>query len=332
MEKTTPNIYDIARQAGVSIATVSRVLGGGAHVRPETRRKVMEVVEKTGYTPNAFARGLGLGTMKMVGILCTDLEDLFCARAVSILERLLRQSGLDTLLYCTGHWLQNKKRYIDHLLAKHVDAVLLVGSAFKERDNNAHIEQAATQVPVVIINGLVECAGVYCVLCNEFSAMRDNVARLHRDGCRHIVYLYDAETYSGMQKLAGYRKGLADCGLEEQPGWVVRCEPGLVSAREAVANMPQVDAVLASEDILAIGACKALEQGGRRAAVIGFNNSVLARCATPSLTSVDNMVESMCHSAVNILDRLLAQQAGVPPKIVIDPVLVERETYPIQIK
>ena len=73
------NIYDISEKAGVSIATVSRVLNGNANVSEKTRKKVLDVMEKYGYRPNAFARGLGLNTMKTIGLLCTDSSDLYQA-------------------------------------------------------------------------------------------------------------------------------------------------------------------------------------------------------------------------------------------------------------
>ena len=83
-------IYDISEKAGVSIATVSRVLNGSSLVSEKTRRKVMDAMEKYGYTPNAFARGLGLNTMKTIGILCADSSDLYLAKAVYYIEQKLR--------------------------------------------------------------------------------------------------------------------------------------------------------------------------------------------------------------------------------------------------
>lgn len=328
MDKETLSIYDIAEQAGVSIATVSRVLGGSDKVREETRRRVLAVVERTGYTPNAFARGLGLGTMRMVGILCTDISDLFYAHAVSTLESSLRKHGLDTLLYCTGSLPEEKRRCMEQLMAKQVDAVILVGSAFQEVQDNSHIEQAARQMPVIIINGLVECAGVYCILCDEYAAMRENVKLLYERGCERIGYLYDVDTYSGRQKLAGYYSGLADCNLPERPDCIVCCQRTVAAARrEAEKLLPRVDALLCSEDLLAVGAGKALATVGRELPLIGFNNSVLAECASPALTSVDNMVPSMCRNAVDTLMHLLEGETGLPRKIVVTATLVERETF-----
>ena len=165
MKNGKPDIYDIAKRAGVSIATVSRVLSGSEKVRESTRNKVLGVMEQEDYHPNAFARGLGLGSMKTVGILCTDVSDLYYAKAVSLLEHLLRQGGWNALLCCTGNELEDKKKSIGILLNKQVDAIFLVGSAFRESSDNSHIERAAGHVPVIVINGLIECPNTYCVLC-----------------------------------------------------------------------------------------------------------------------------------------------------------------------
>ena len=97
------NIYDVSRQAGVSIATVSRVLNGNAKVSEATRQKVLKVMEEMGYTPNVFARGLGLNTMQTVGIMCADSSDSYLATAIYYLEQELRNYDYDVLLCCTGY-------------------------------------------------------------------------------------------------------------------------------------------------------------------------------------------------------------------------------------
>ena len=104
------NIYDISRRAGVSIATVSRVLNNSPHVSENTRKKVMAVIEGTGYVPNAFARGLGLNTMKTIGLLCPDASDPYLSQALTYLERAFRQQGYDCLLSCTDKELHARQQ------------------------------------------------------------------------------------------------------------------------------------------------------------------------------------------------------------------------------
>ena len=126
------NIYDISKQAGVSIATVSRVLNGSSSVKPKTRKKVLDVIEKCGYTPNAFARGLGLDSMNSIGILCADCSDIYLAKAVYYIEGNLREGGYNCILRCCGYDLPNKQRAVNLLLAQRVDALIMVGSSFIE--------------------------------------------------------------------------------------------------------------------------------------------------------------------------------------------------------
>ena len=97
------NIYDVSKHAGVSIATVSRVLNGNPNVSERTREKVLHVMDELGYTPNVFARGLGLDTMQTIGIMCSDSSDPYLAGAIYYLEQELRRNGYDSLLCCSGY-------------------------------------------------------------------------------------------------------------------------------------------------------------------------------------------------------------------------------------
>lgn len=321
------NIYDVAKKAGVSIATVSRVINNSPKVSEKTRRRVKEVMRLGDYVPNAFARGLGLDTMGMVGVMCTDVTDPFYAAAVGQVEALLRQEGMDTVLCCTGPDLADKKRALSELVKRKVDAVVLIGSAFKEEKDNSHIREAATQVPVVIVNGCIELENVYCVMCDERGALRELVEKLAREGYRKPLYLYDATTYSGNEKLCGFREGCEKYLSGE--GRAVKVDRELEAALAAVAEeweKSPFDCVMASEDLLAVGALKALERMGKKMPVVGFNNSVLCQCTTPGLTSVDNMLEGMCRAAVRLLSDL--DEGRMPsPKTVLSARLVQRETF-----
>lgn len=328
------NIYDIATKAGVSIATVSRVLNGSPNVSAKTKERVLRVIEEEGYTPNVFARGLNLNTMKMIGILCTDVSDIYYAKAVSIIENALRQYGYDSLLCSTGNKLGDKQKYIDLLLAKRVDALILIGSTFKEECDNSHIEKAASKVPTIIVNGLIDVPNTYCVTCDEYTAMYNNVVSLVKKGCYDILYLYDVESYSGMQKLNGYRAALKDCGLPVPSTLALKVDKEPAAIEAAVTHFIEkgisFSAVLASEDLLAISAMHALSKKGYRIpediSVVGFNNSLLCECSMPKLTSVDNMVDTLCSTAVNVL-RDVFDNKTVTSKMTLSAKLVERDTF-----
>lgn len=328
------NIYDIAERAGVSIATVSRVLNNSPNVSEKTKEKVLRVMEDEGYTPNIFARGLGLNSIKIIGVLCTDVADIYYAKAVSVIESSLRKHGFDSMLYCTGPHLEDKIQAMESLLSKRVDALILVGSTFKEKEDNSHIQKIAEQIPVIIINGLIELDNTYCIICDEYNAMIDNVCKLHAKGNQNIAYLYDVETSSSAQKLSGYKKGLEQCNLSYNKDWVIKVPLDLKIVESHVDNLLNLphppSAILASEDLLAIGAIKAITKRGYRIpediSIIGFNNSILCECVSPTLSSVDNMVEVLCSQAISTLTDVLDGK-NVPAKLVISSKLVERETF-----
>jgi LacI family transcriptional regulator/LacI family asc operon transcriptional repressor len=327
-------IYDIAKQAGVSIATVSRVLNGSPNVSPKTKEKVLDIIDALGYTPNIFARGLGLNSIKMVGVLCTDVADIYYAKAFSFIENALRQNGFDALLCCTGDDISQKKKYLDLLLAKRVDAIILVGSPFTEQNDNSHIEAVAEKVPVILINGFIPHKNIYCISCDEVAAMHQNVSMLLNAGRKHILYLYDADTYSGLQKLEGYKAGLIDHGKKIRPHYIVKVSHNMEAISETVTKVltvyPNISAILASEDFLAIGAMKAIRGLGyhipQDLPVIGFNNSLLCECSSPRLSSVDNCVDILCSNAVSTLIDVFAGKS-VTNKIMISSHFIERESF-----
>lgn len=324
------NIYDIAEKAGVSIATVSRVLNDSPNVRATTRERVLEVIRQEGYTPNAFARGLGLGSMRMVGILCTNVRDTFYAEAVGYVEEHLRQNNLNAILRCTGPTAEDKKQALEYMVQKNVDAIVLIGSTFREDDNNSHIAAAALQVPIIIVNGHIDLPGVYCVTCDEKRAIFDLVDQLFRRHKKRILFLHEAITYSCQQKIAGYREGYAHCGETADDALIVQVERNLDAVNDCIKRLlvqgVSFDAVIGAEDILALGAQKSLHRIGLNMPIIGFNNSILARCATPELTSVDNGLQAMCTTALQVLDNLLDKQPATP-HTVIPARLIERDSF-----
>jgi LacI family transcriptional regulator len=328
-------IYDIANACGVSIATVSRVLNGSSKVSPKTREKVLAAMREQNYSPNPFARGLGLDSMKMIGILCTDVSDAFFAKAVSLVEHGLRKRGLDVILGCSGTELSEKKKYLQLLLNKHVDAIILIGSPFRETNDNSHLEAAARQVPIVTINSLIDLPNVYSVDCDVSSGMKQVVELLAADGYTSILYLYDQLTYSGQQKLQGHREGLAECGLPEQPELIRRVERTLGEPQGLVEKLLDdkvpFSAIVTSEDLIAIGAQKALVARGIRMPVIGCNNSILAECSTPSLTSIDNRLDILCPTAVKLLTKILnGEKESAPSQTIFPPLLVFRDSFTVK--
>lgn len=329
------NIYDVSQKAGVSIATVSRVINGNPNVSEKTKQKVLDVMKEIGYTPNVFARGLGLNTMKTIGIMCSDSSDTFLANAVYYLEQNLRKNGYDSFLCCTGYELHTKQKYLKLLLSKRVDAIVMVGSSFMEsnKKDNAYIIEAAEEVPLMMINGYLNHPRVYCTLCDDHQAVYDTVSKLINKGRKRILYLYNSKSYSGLQKLSGYKAAITAHELPLEDNLMQLCPNNLEATKELLSNLAKAgvhyDAVVTAEDLLAIGAIKFIKESGLKIPddcnVVGYNNSLLAACCDPALTSIDNHVETLCISTINSLMRILSG-SDVPNKTTISNDLIVRET------
>lgn len=337
MEKLM-NIYDISEKAGVSIATVSRVLNESANVSEKTRKKVLDVMEKYGYTPNAFARGLGLNSMKTIGLLCTNSADIYQAKAIYYIEQQLQEKGYDSILCCSGSEHEERKACMNLLLSKKVDAIITIGSSFvyDTEKENQYIAEAGKQVPVMLLNAALDAPNVYGVLTDDYRSVYEAVAMLARKGLKKLLYFYNADSYSGKRKLAGYTDAVKDFGLcsdeklcrffNESREDIPRIADDLWELRESGVEF---EGIVTSDDELALGAIKFARRAGIRIpeelAVIGYSNSMLATCSNPEITSTDIGLEKLCRHLVGSLMRALDGEE-LPQKAVFSGELIQRET------
>lgn len=327
------NIYNIANEAGVSIATVSRVLNNSPSVSAKTKEKVLSVIGNYNYVPSAIAQNLSLRTSgNLIGIVCYNLQDLYYATAVSLLESSLRKRGHHIILSCTGEDYLQKQKSIEMLITKQVDAVILIGSVFlDEYGNNAYLVNAAKHCPLVIINGKVRSENIYSFYCDDFTAVRECVHKMYQKH-RNFLFLYDADTYSGNLKLTGFQEGMKECGLDPT-GRTLRCDPTPESAAvrfdEIYDTLKKIDAVITANDVLAAGVLNVALRRNLKVpediSIVGYNNSIITQCTTPHLSSIDNGLEQLCNMAVEGLTKLLHGES-IEGITMVSPHLVLRDT------
>ena len=330
-------IYDISKKAGVSIATVSRVLNNAENVSAETRKKVLAVMEECEYTPNAFARGLGLNSMNTIGILCADSSDLYLANAVYNIEQELRENNYNCILCCTGYKLSDKKKYLNLLVNKKVDSVILVGSNFvsNKDSENDYIREAAKEIPILLLNADFDCENVYCSLCDDFKSTLQATTHILDTGVEDILYLYNSKSFSGLRKLSGYQSALTQRGIPLRMEYMQFFPGNHVDLSGIAKFLNELDpgitfhAIMAADDNLAIGAVKYAHQKGlsipKDLSIIGYNNSILSTCCEPELTTVDNKLEMLCHHIVKTLIGIL-NHTEMPQKVIFSGELITRGT------
>ncbi|MHB8961949.1 MAG: LacI family DNA-binding transcriptional regulator [Saccharofermentanales bacterium] len=330
------NIYDIADRCGVSIATVSRVLNNKSNVKAATRDRILQVIAELDYSPNVFARGMGLNSARMIGRLCTDVTDLYYAKAVSEIERLLKAEGYDLILCCTGNDLVKKRQYLRFLLDKKVDGIILVGSIFKEKRDNSHIILAAAEVPVILINAYIQSPGIFCVLCDDREVSARVSAEMVLSGCRNLLFAYDVNTFSTREKIRGFIDGIRLADKDHQVNYAVASveSPDLLDQQPGISGMilmADVDGILCSGDLLAARFQKYLSGLGRSAPeqvkIVGYDNTVIGGITSPAITSIESRIVDLCSIGVDTLIRYFGSEK-LPDKSVLQPYPVYRETFP----
>ena len=324
------NIYDIAREAGVSITTVSRVLNNKANVSEKTRRKIQEVLERHSYQPSAIARGLVSGTMKTVAILMVDVRTPHYAMTAFTMEQKLSKLGYMVLLCNTGENREDWKRYLRELYERKADGIILVGSIYKQLEEDDALD-LVRGIPIVMSNGKIDRENVYSVMVDEGRGIELATEHLYRRGHRKIAYVKDKQTESAERKKNGYLRKMAELGFPEEDRTVCEIEyTAEAGARIALSLHDKgYDAVVFGEDLTAVGAVNGLLDAGiavpGEMAVTGCNNSEDATLCRPGLTSINNKAEVLSELSVQLLVDILAEKTEIAELVVI-PELVVRGT------
>ncbi|MDQ0828940.1 DNA-binding LacI/PurR family transcriptional regulator [Streptomyces achromogenes] len=332
-----PTIHDVAREAGVSRGTVSRVLNGGHYVSPAAAEAVNAAIRRTGYVVNRHARSLITGRSDSVGFLLTEPQERFFEDPnFNVLLRGCTQAlaahDVPLLLMLAGTE-DERRRITRYITAGHVDGVLLVSS---HSGDPIATELREAGVPLVACGkpiGIGSHSKVSYVAADDRDGARDMVRHLLAQGRQRIgVVTGPLDTPGGVERLAGYREVLAEAGVNYDDRLVVSGDysraSGEAGAELLLAQAPELDAVFVASDLMAQGVLTALRRAGRRVpqdvAVGGFDDSPAATAASPSLTTIRQPWDRISSEMVRVL---LAQIGGEDPAAVILPTeLVRRES------
>ncbi len=334
------NIYDIAELAGVSIATVSRVLNDSPNVAEKTKKRVREIMEEKGYVPSGFSRRVGMNTLKTIGLVCPDVADDYMATAVACLERSLRYYGYNCLLCCSGYGYEDCQIAVSTLLRRRVDALVLIGSVYADDDPDServnYIREAAKQMPVFMVNGYVRGDDICCAVCDDYEVSRSTAEKMVSSGRRKILFLTDIDTVSTNLKRKGCRDALAQAGLELCGDVNVGVYNQINQTRDHLLRLPDldVDGIFAANDALAAGALKYARHKGLSVpgdlCVIGYNNSELSVCCNPELTTIDSRERRLCQIVIDFI-RLRFSGKQVGGRVFAKGFLIHRGTADISI-
>jgi len=325
-------IYDIAKKAGVSPSTVSRVINDRPGVGPRTRERLKALLKEDNYFPNETARSLVNRSSKFIGILIDDIRTIHHTEGAYIIERQLVELGYCCMIFNTGTDNKSKASYIELMRKRRVDGVVMMGSTFQNDEVAASITKHLSNLPVVMANGYLDLPNTYGILADEQNGVASCVELLYQRGRRNLAFVNNVFTPSNKLKQRGFEQAVQKLGISEEAG-IYKCESSLRGAYEVTQQImedcPQTDGIIYTVDLLAASGVRALTDLGisipGQVAVIGVDNSMYGEISNPKLTSLDNKLLDLSTAAADTLIGALRGRR-VPKKILIYSSIVERET------
>ncbi|WP_028230554.1 LacI family DNA-binding transcriptional regulator [Paraburkholderia mimosarum] len=328
------SIAAVAERAGVSVATVSRVLNGHTNVRAATRERVLAEIESSGYRVNELARNLRTAESRLLLTMVPDFGNPFYAEIVRGIDSVARQHGFFLLLCDTGADAGRERSYFDLLRRHRADGAICLDPATVQHALAAE----ATALPWVACCEFDPDVGVPYVGIDNYRAAHDAVRHLIARGRRRVALINSDEHYLyAQQRRDGWRGALAEAGIVARDAWRVNvnCLDYDAGARAAAALMQlpageAPDAIFAVSDTLAVGVVNGLRGVGRRVphdvAVVGFDDIALAAQIDPPLTTIAQPMRELGETAARLLLRRFADPRACVPGVLLPHRLVVRES------
>ncbi len=322
------SIQKIARMAGVSVATVSRVLNNSDSVKPANRQKVLEAIEESNYQPNLLARQLRTARSSMILVLVSDISNPFCAEVVKGIEEQAEKNGYRILLCNSGADIARSRSSLQLLSGKMVDGIITMDAFSKLPELSQLIGRAPwVQCAEHDDNGQISCVGI-----DDDVAAQSVVHYLAGQGCQRIALInHDLRYRYARLRQQGYAYQLK----EQQLAWQaiayaseLSFSAGKAAMNQLLAGETRPDAVFAVSDTLAAGAMAAIQQAGLRIpqdiAVVGFDGSELADMVSPPLTTLAQPSREIGRRACELVLQKIIRPDSPPQCVIMQGELVMR--------
>jgi len=315
LKKSTYSVKDIADMAGVSVATVSRVINQNGRFSEETEARVREVIRKTNFQPNQLARGLRTNETKTIGILVPDITNEFFVQIIAEMQKCFFEEGYITIIFNTNEDEKVEKLQMNAFRSQQVSGMIYVSGNTKARVN--------VQVPTVYIDREPvlkkgEVADYVLIESDNFQGGVLATEELIGKGCKNIACVCFNEalsTHGG--RVGAYRTTLKKHEMREEPDNLIKVhsvnfEESRSKVTELLSKRPEIDGIFCTTDILAIGAIKAADDLGlkipEQLKIVGFDDTSVSEYAVPPLTTVRQSVEEIGKLAVELMIELIHNQ------------------------
>lgn len=324
-------IYDVAREAGVSLATASRALSGTRRVNPELVTRVQTAARDLGYRHNAVAKALRSQRSGTIGMVVPEISNPFFPAIVQAVERDLQASDRELMLCDSQSSVEIEARRIHALLGRQVDGLLVI--PVDSSASGRALDAAAKQVAVVQIDRFVDGVSLDWVGVDDDLAMAEVVNHVCSFGASRIALVSAGQnSSSGRERLNAFRKSMAGQGLapaaellgEFSTAW------GQQSAAKILAMRNRPDAVVCGNDEIALGMVRELRRHDvkipKDVMVTGFDDNAVSEFIEPSLTTIHQPREAIATEATRLLDARLADPGSAVRRLALAPRLIQRDS------
>lgn len=324
-------MQEVAQRAGVSKTTVSHVLNQTRFVEAATVARVQQAMQELGYRPNLLARSLRRQETKTIGLITPDNANVYWAEFARVVEGAGFAAGYIVLL-CNSEWSAEREcKYVETLLARQIDGIILAATSTR-LDTLADI--MAAKLPVVVVNTIPAAPAVSAVRVDDWRGGYLAGAHLIRLGHRKVGCISTMQEYGAQTRKQGFQHAFTEAGLDPATIAIAEGDFSFASGEAAAAALlqrqPDLTALFAVNDNMALGAYKTLHRRQRRVpddvSVIGFDNIAYATAVTPELTTIAQPITALGETAFTLLLKKLDDPASPPEAVVLQPTLVERQS------
>ncbi len=331
MEKQTITIYDVAREAKVSMATVSRVVNGNANVKKETKDKVEEVIARLGYRPNAVARGLASRRTTTIGVIIPDVTDHYFAELARGIDDVAAMYHYQIILANSDESNAKELRVLDSLLGKQVDGIIFMGNLINEPIRDAF---AKADVPIVLAGSVDAEQAQASVTIDYTLATQEATTRLIKSGHQEVALIMgpSEHTINRDYKLVGYKQALEIAGIPFDENLVITADYDYQSGYQLahIVNDSMATAAVVVDDEMAAGLLNGLVDMGislpEDFEIITSNNSRLTVMTRPQLSSITQPIYDLGAVAMRMLTKLMNHEKLDVKNIILPHGYAERDT------
>ncbi|MTT31769.1 LacI family DNA-binding transcriptional regulator [Terrilactibacillus sp. BCM23-1] len=325
-------IKDIARMAGVSIATVSRVINNSKPVNEDVRMRVLKAMEQTNFLPNAMARNLAKNKSYLLGVMIPDVKNTVLDDLIHGINHVSELYGYNTMLSLTSGMLENELHYFNKFREIQADGIILASDYLKE---NLITNIKQTNIPCILV-GRDRSDAIPSVHIDNITAAYEAVTYLIQQGHRKIgmLRLRNEDIASGYHRYQGYAQALTEAGITINGDWVIECgvsvEDGMMAMRKICETTDIPTAIFCATDRIAIGAINYLYERGLSVpddiSIYGFDGIDMASIIRPKLSTVKYSATEIGMTAARNLIKLIKGETITPRHWVIPHYLKNRES------